>query len=321
MYYYNGAGVGAGDFNNDGRIDLFFAANQQANRLYLNKGQLQFEDITKAAAGVPTDAAWSTGVSVVDINNDGLLDIYVCRVGNYKVLKGKNQLLVCTGIDEKGIPHYQEQAAQYGLDFSGFSTQAAFLDYDGDGDLDLFLLNHSVNHDGNYAPRKNFENTFDSLAGQKFYRNDTKINAGGVTDGRFTDITRTVGINGSKIGYGLGVAVADINLDGWPDIYVGNDFHENDYLYINNQKGQFEEKGRKQLMHTSQFTMGVDIADANNDGLPEIVSMDMLPYESYMLRRSLSEDDYNIFQNKLAFGYTHQYARNNLQYNRGNWAI
>jgi hypothetical protein len=317
MYYYNGAGVGAGDFNNDGRIDLFFAANQQANRLYLNKGQLQFVDITKAAE-IPTDIAWSTGVSVVDINNDGLLDIYICRVGNYKVLKGKNQLLVCTKIDEKGIPHYQDQAAQYGLDFSGFSTQAAFLDYDGDGDLDLFLLNHSVNHDGNYAPRKNFENTFDSLAGQKFYRNDTKLNASGVTDGRFTDITRTVGINGSKIGYGLGVAVADINLDGWPDIYVGNDFHENDYLYINNQKGQFEEKGRKQLMHTSQFTMGVDIADANNDGLPEIVSMDMLPYESYMLRRSLSEDDYNIFQNKLAFGYTHQYARNNLQYNRGN---
>jgi hypothetical protein len=317
MYYYNGAGVGAGDFNNDGKIDLFFAANQQPNRLFLNKGEMQFEDITKAAE-IPSDIAWSTGVSVVDINNDGLLDIYVCRVGNYKVLKGKNQLLVCTFIDEKGIPHYQDQAAQYGLDFSGFSTQAAFLDYDGDGDLDLFLLNHSVNHDGNYAPRKNFENTFDSLAGQKFYRNDTQQNENGITTGKFTDITTTVGINGSKIGYGLGVAVSDINFDGWPDIYVGNDFHENDYLYINNKKGQFEEKGRTEIMHTSQFTMGVDIADANNDGFPEIVSMDMLPYESYMLRRSLSEDDYNIFQNKLAFGYTHQYARNNLQYNRGN---
>ena len=317
MYYYNGAGIGSGDFNKDGKIDLFFAANQQPNRLYLNKGQMQFEDITQAAE-IPADIAWSTGVSVVDINNDGLLDIYICRVGNYKVLKGKNQLLVCTKIDEKGIPHYQDQAAEFGLDFSGFSTQAAFLDYDGDGDLDLFLLNHSVNHDGNYAPRKNFENTFDSLAGQKFYRNDTQLNQDGVSVGRFTDITTTVGINGSKIGYGLGVAVSDINLDGWPDIYVGNDFHENDYLYINNQKGQFEEQGRTQMMHTSQFTMGVDIADANNDGLPEIVSMDMLPYESYMLRRSLSEDDYNIFQNKLAFGYNHQYARNNLQFNRGN---
>lgn len=317
MYYYNGAGVGAGDFNKDGKVDLFFAANQQSNRLFLNKGEMQFEDITKLA-GIPADSVWSTGVSVVDINNDGLLDIYICRVGNYKVLKGKNQLLVCTKIDEKGIPHYEDQATQYGLDFSGFSTQAAFLDYDGDGDLDLFLLNHSVNHDGNYAPRKNFENTFDSLAGQKFYRNDTELSKAGKITRRFTDITKTVGINGSKIGYGLGVAVSDINLDGWPDIYVGNDFHENDYLYINNQKGQFEEKGRTQLMHTSQFTMGVDIADANNDGLPEIVSMDMLPYESYMLRRSLSEDDYNIFQNKLAFGYTYQYARNNLQYNRGN---
>lgn len=316
MYYYNGAGVGAGDFNQDGKIDLFFAANQESNRLFLNKGNLQFEDISQAA-GIPNDAAWSTGVSVVDINADGLLDIYICRVGNYKVLKGKNQLLVCTGIDAKGIPHFENQAEKYGLDFSGFSTQAAFLDYDGDGDLDLFLLNHSVNHDGNYAPRKNFENTFDALAGQKFYRNDTKKVAQSI-EGKFTDITTTVGINGSKIGYGLGVAVSDINLDGWPDIYVGNDFHENDYLYINNQKGQFEETGSASLMHTSQFTMGVDVADANNDGWPDIVSMDMLPYESYMLRRSLSEDDYNIFQNKLAFGYTHQYARNQLQYNRGN---
>ena len=278
---------------------------------------MQFEDVTTAAK-IPNDGAWSTGVSAVDINNDGLLDIYVCRVGNYKVLKGKNQLLVCTGISKEGIPQFQDQAAAYGLDFSGFSTQAAFLDYDGDGDLDVFLLNHSVNHDGNYAPRKNFENTFDALAGQKFYRNDTQKNQAGGLTGKFTDITTTVGINGSKIGYGLGVAVSDINVDGWPDIYVGNDFHENDYLYINNQKGGFEEKGRESLMHTSQFSMGVDVADANNDGLPDIISMDMLPYESYMLRRSLSEDDYNIFQNKLAFGYTYQYARNNLQYNRSN---
>lgn len=200
MYYYNGAGIGAGDFNKDGKIDLFFAANQTGNKLYLNKGAMQFEDITTAAK-IPNDSAWSTGVSVVDINNDGLLDIYVCRVGNYKVLKGKNQLLVCTGISKEGIPQYQDQAAAYGLDFSGFSTQAAFLDYDGDGDLDVFLLNHSVNHDGNYAPRKNFENTFDALAGQKFYRNDTQKNQAGGLTGKFTDITTTVGINGSKIGY------------------------------------------------------------------------------------------------------------------------
>ena len=156
MYYYNGAGVWAGDFNNDGLVDLFFAANRSRNAVYLNKGNLQFEDITSKTGIVP-DGGWNTGVSVVDINNDGMLDIYVCQVGNYKILKGKNHLFVCTSIDQQGIPHYEDQAASYGLDFSGYSTHAAFLDYDKDGDLDMFLLNHSVNHDGNYAPRANFE--------------------------------------------------------------------------------------------------------------------------------------------------------------------
>ncbi len=317
MYFYNGAGVGAGDFNKDGLIDLFFAANQQNNTLYLNAGNMKFTDVTKQAH-IPADGAWSTGVSVVDINNDGLLDIYICRVGKYKTLKGKNQLLVCTGIGADKIPVYEDRAAEYGLDFSGFSTQAAFLDYDGDGDLDMFLLNHSVNHDGNYAPRDLFINTYDSLAGQRLYRNDQQKGADGKLKTGFTNITKEAGINGSKIGYGLGVTVADINLDGWPDIYVGNDFHENDYLYINQQNGTFAEKGPEQLMHTSQFSMGVDVADINNDAYPEIISMDMLPYDPYMLKRSMAEDDYNIYQQKLQYGYTHQYARNNLQYNRKN---
>ncbi len=317
MYFYNGAGVGAGDFNNDGLIDLFFAANQQNNALYLNTGNLQFKEVTKEAQ-IPADGAWSTGVSVVDINNDGLLDIYVCRVGQYKTLKGKNQLLVCTGIGSDKIPVYEDQATAYGLDFSGFSTQSAFLDYDDDGDLDMFLLNHSVNHDGNYAPRENFVNTYDSLAGQRLYRNDQRKGKDGKPEIRFTNVTKEAGINGSKIGYGLGVTVADINLDGWPDIYVGNDFHENDYLYINQQNGTFAEQGARQLMHTSQFSMGVDVADINNDAYPEIISMDMLPYDPYMLKRSMAEDDYNIFQQKIQYGYTHQYARNNLQYNRKN---
>jgi enediyne biosynthesis protein E4 len=316
MYYYNGAGVGAGDFNNDGLIDLFFAANQSANQLYVNKGKLQFKDVTKEA-GIPDDGAWSTGVSVVDINNDGLLDIYVCRVGNYKILKGKNQLLVCKGISKEGVPFYKDEAEIYGLDFSGFSTQAAFFDYDRDGDLDMFLLNHSVNHDGNYAPRGNFLNTYDSLAGQKFYRNDrfTTINS---VRNYFNDVTKETGINGSKIGYGLGVVVSDINMDGWPDFYVGNDFHENDYLYINQKNGTFKDEGTEQLMHTSQFSMGVDAADITNDGLPEIVSMDMLPYDPHMIRRSLAEDDYIFFKEKRKYGYHYQYARNNLQWNRGN---
>ena len=316
MYYYNGAGIGAGDFNNDGLIDLFFAANRSGNALYLNKGQLKFEDIT-AAAGIPNDSAWNTGVSVVDINNDGMLDIYVCQVGNYKILKGKNRLFVCKSIDKDGIPHYKEEAEAYGVDFSGYSTHAAFLDYDKDGDLDMFLLNHSVNHDGNYAPRANFEGQYDSLVGQRLYRND-QIVKDNQTVIRFTDVTRNSGIRGTKIGYGLGVSVSDINLDGWPDLYVGNDFHENDYLYINQKNGTFKDESTQQLMHTSQFSMGVDVADVNNDAYPEIISMDMLPYDPYMLRRSLSEDDYTIFQQKLMYGYHYQYARNNFQLNRRN---
>ena len=317
MYYYNGAGVGSGDFNNDGLIDLFFSANQGDNKLYINKEALKFNDVT-AVAHIPQDGGWSTGVSVVDINNDGLLDIYICKVGHYKKLNGRNELLICQGIDKNGIPSYKDEAREYGLDFSGFSTQAAFFDYDQDGDLDMFLLNHSVNHDGNYAPREKFINTFDSLAGQKFYRNDAGKDAAGKATVHFTDVTKQCGINGSKIGYGLGVAVADINLDGWPDFYVGNDFHENDYLYINQHNGTFTEENNKRLMHTSQFSMGVDVADVNNDAYPEIISMDMLPYDPYMIRRSLAEDDYSIFDQKISFGYNYQYARNNLQMNRRN---
>ena len=317
MYFYNGAGVGAADFNNDGKIDLFFSANQGDNKLFLNKGNLKFQDIT-AEANVPQDGGWSTGVSVVDINNDGLMDIYICKVGHYKSLHSHNQLLVCQGIDKNGIPHYKDEAKEYGLDFSGFSTQAVFFDYDGDGDLDMFLLNHSVNHDGNYAPRKFFLNTYDSLAGQKLFRNDSYVDASGNKKIHFTDVTKESGINGSKIGYGLGVTVADINLDGWPDLYVGNDFHENDYLYINQHNGTFTEENTRRLMHTSEFSMGVDVADINNDAYPEIISMDMLPYDPYILRRSLAEDDYDIFTQKISYGYSYQYSRNNLQLNRRN---
>ncbi|NDC76415.1 MAG: hypothetical protein EBZ67_00800 [Chitinophagia bacterium] len=316
MYFYNGSGLGAGDMDRDGRIDLFFASNQLGCHLYLNRGDMRFEDVS-ADAGIPSDSSWNTGVSVVDINNDGWLDIYLCAVGRFKTLQSKNRLLVCTGTDEKGIPHYEDRAAAYGLDFSGFSTHAAFLDHDGDGDLDMFLLNHSVNHDGNYKPRRIFEGTYDSLAGQRLYRNDTETLPDGSRRTRFRDITRVAGINGSRIGYGLGVAVTDVDMDGWPDIYVGNDFHEDDYLYINQHDGTFREEGRKRLRHTSQFSMGVDAADLNDDGFPEIVSMDMLPYDPELLRRSLSEDDYNIYLQKISYGYTHQYARNNLQYNRG----
>ncbi len=308
MYFYNGAGVGAGDFNNDGQTDLFFASNQGRCQLYLNEGKLHFRDVT-AAAGIPDDGGWSTGVSVVDINNDGLLDIYVCRVGKYETLKSKNLLLVCQKIGADGVPVYQEQAARWGLQFSGFSTQAAFFDMDLDGDLDCYLLNHSLRFNGTFAERSSYVNTYDSVAGDRLFRNDGN---------HYTDITRSSGINSSIIGYGLGISVSDINLDGYPDLYIGNDFHENDYLYINQHNGSFRDTLNDAIMHTSQFSMGVDVADADNDGWPEIISMDMLPYDPYILKRSLGEDAYDIFTFKIRHGYNYQYARNNLQWNRRN---
>ena len=308
MYFYNGAGVGAGDFNNDGLVDLFFSSNQSQNKIYLNEGNLRFKDVT-IAANIPDDGGWSTGVSVADVNNDGLLDIYVCRVGNYQSLKSKNQLLICQSVNKNGVPVFEDQAAAYGLDFSGFSTQAAFLDYDMDGDLDMYLMNHSLRFNSTFAPRSTYEGTADSLSGDYFYRNDGAV---------FTDVSAQTGINRSIIGYGLGIAVSDINLDGYPDLYIGNDFHENDYLYINNRKGSFTDELTNSMMHTSQFSMGVDIADINNDAYPEIVALDMLPSDPHILKRSLGEDEYNVFNIKLRNGYNHQYARNTLQFNRRN---
>ncbi|MBO9199453.1 MULTISPECIES: VCBS repeat-containing protein [Niastella] len=313
MYYYNGAGVGAGDFNNDGLVDLFFASNLEQNKLFLNTGKLHFKEVTKEA-GIPQDHGWSTGVSVVDINNDGLLDIYICRVGNYGPLKNHNQFLICSGIDKNGVPQYVDKAQEFGVDFSGFSTQAAFLDYDLDGDLDLYLLNHSVHAISNFRPRKEFIGTYETLSGDRLFRNDAA--GGGVT--KFTEVTRESGINSSAIGYGLGIAVSDINLDGYPDIYIGNDFHENDYLYINQRNGTFKEELGKCIMHSSQYSMGVDIADVNNDGYSEIISMDMLPADPYILKRSLGEDTWDLYNEKINIGYNYQYTRNNLQLNDRN---
>ncbi|MEO8763727.1 MAG: VCBS repeat-containing protein [Ginsengibacter sp.] len=309
MYFYNGAGIGAGDFNNDGLIDLFFSSNQGDNKIFLNQGKLKFKDVTSEAK-IPQDGGWSTGVSVVDINNDGLTDIYICKVGDYEPLHSKNQLLICQGIDKNGIPYYKDEAHEYGLDFSGFSTQAAFFDYDMDGDLDMFLLNHSVHQNGTFAPRNNFLGTYSPLSGDRMYRNDG--------NNKFTDVTKESTINSSAISYGLGLCVGDIDLDGWPDIYVGNDFHENDYLYINQHNGTFKEDLTNRLMHTSQFSMGVDIGDINNDAYPDIISMDMLPADPYILKRSLGEDEYNTFYMKIGYGYNYQYTRNNLQLNRRN---
>src|SRR5438477_370949 len=312
MYFYNGAGVGAGDFNNDGLIDLFFASNQGENKLYLNKGKMQFTDVTKQAH-IPQDGGWSTGVSVVDINNDGLLDIYICRVGNFETLKSKNQLLICQGIDKNGIPVYKDEAAKYGLDFSGFATQAVFFDYDHDGDLDCYLLNQSQQPHANIKDTAN-RRTFDPLAGDRFFRNDLNTAAK-----KFTEVSAQAGIYQSNLGYGLGIAVADFNNDGWDDIYIGNDFHENDYYYLNNGNGTFTESGAKHFNHYSRFSMGNDAADVNNDGQVDLFTADMLPPDEKTLKSYGSDENPDMYRVKLKMnGYQDQYSRNCLQRNNGN---
>jgi hypothetical protein len=305
LYFNNGAGVAAGDINNDGLADLYFTSNQNPNKLYLNKGNLSFEDITEKA-GVAGKGDWKTGVTMADVNGDGFLDIYVCQVGNYKVVHGKNQLFI-----NQGDLTFKEEANEYGLDFQGFSTQAAFFDYDLDGDLDMYLLNHSVHTSRSYgASTLRFDH--DSLAGDRLYRNDE-------VDGKrfFSDVTTQSGIYNSQIGYGLGVNISDINNDGYPDIYIDNDFHENDYLYINNGNGTFSERLTEFIKHTSRSSMGNDIGDINNDGLLDIMVLDMLPEEEKIRKQSGGEDDYELFMLKLEHGYGYQFVRNTLQLKLG----
>ena len=229
LYYYNGAGLASGDFNNDGLEDLYFIANQNSNKLYLNKGDLKFKDIT--TGDLVDDKGWSTGVSTVDINNDGLLDIYICKVGDYRGIKGENKLLINQGLDTNGTPSFENEAQKYNLDIVSFSTQTVFFDYDLDGDLDMFLLNHSVHPSGNYG-KGSLRTTIDSLSGDRLYKNDK---------GKFIDVSLESKIFQGKIGYGLGVTASDINNDGYPDLYITNDFFENDYLYINQKDGTFKE--------------------------------------------------------------------------------
>jgi hypothetical protein len=305
LYFNNGAGVAAGDINNDGLTDLYFTSNQNPNKLFINKGNLKFEDITEAA-GVSGTGDWKTGVTMADVNGDGFLDIYVCQVGKYKNLQGRNQLFI-----NQGNLTFKDEAHDYGLDFQGFSTQSAFFDYDMDGDLDMYLLNHSVHTSRSYGSvLRRFEH--DSLAGDRLYRNDEK-------NGRriFTDITRSAGIFSSQIGYGLGVNISDINNDGFPDIFISNDFHENDYLYINRGNGTFSEKLTDYFGHTSRSSMGNDVGDINNDGLLDVIVLDMLPDNEKIRKQSGGEDDYELSEIKLDFGYYYQFVRNTLQLNLG----
>ncbi|NER14642.1 hypothetical protein GWK08_14395 [Leptobacterium flavescens] len=310
LYYYNGAGVCAADFNNDGFSDLYFTSNQGQDELYLNKGDLKFEEISDVS-GIVNNSGWTTGVTNVDINNDGYLDIYICKIGDYQTLKGKNLLYVNQGVNEKGIPTFKEMASEYGLDIQSFSTQAAFLDYDLDGDLDMFLLNHSVHPNSNYGKgAKRME--ADSLSGDILFRND---------NGYFYDVSQEAGIFQGKIGYGLGVSVSDVNNDGYPDIYVSNDFFENNYLYINQKDGSFKEiisTEPSKMGHTAHFSMGSDIADINNDGYPDIIALDMLPEDLQTYKTSALEYPYQTYEYYLKNGYAPQYMQNTLHLNLGN---
>lgn len=316
LYYYNGGGVAAGDVNNDGLPDLFFTGNETSNRLYLNRGDFHFRDITESA-GVGTTSEWSTGVTMVDINNDGWLDIYVCQLGDYKGKKGRNRLYINQGENANGEVSFREEAKAYGLDFIGFATQAAFFDYDLDGDLDVYLLNHSVHSVGNYGKAASLRPQRDSLAGDKLMRNDM-IPPPGMPAGKFVDVTARAGIFSSRIGYGLGIGIGDVNSDGWPDLFISNDFHENDYLYFNNGDGTFTEGIEQSMSYTSHFSMGNAIADWNNDNLPDIISLDMKPESEEVVKNTVGSDSYNIFLLKRSFGYHSQFSRNMLQLNRGN---
>ncbi|MBU1823176.1 MAG: VCBS repeat-containing protein [Bacteroidetes bacterium] len=301
-YFYNGGGVAAGDFNNDGLVDLYFTGNMTADRLYLNKGGMQFEDVTEVA-GI-NHGGWKTGVSLVDINDDGWLDIYICRSTADDPELRRNLLYV----NQKN-GKFIEQAAHYGLDDDSYSTQAAFFDYDHDGDLDCFLLNHSVQE---YAGFSNliasYREKSDTRYGSKLLRND---------EGKFTDATATSGLVSNVLSFGLGLNVSDLNNDGWLDLYVTNDYNENDYLYLNQQNGTFKEVVRGAMGHTSFYSMGTDAADINNDGRMDIITLDMLPEPNDRIKLTAGDDNYDKYQMLLRSGFHDQTMRNMLQLNLG----
>ncbi|MCX2679895.1 VCBS repeat-containing protein [Galbibacter sp. EGI 63066] len=311
LYFYNGGGVAIGDINNDGLPDIFFSSNQEKNKLYLNKGNLQFEDITEQA-GVAGNSSWNTGAVMGDINGDGLLDIYVCAVVGINGFNGYNELYINNGDNT-----FTESAAKYGLDFDTYSSSAAFLDYDKDGDLDIYLLNHAVHTQESFG-NVDLRNKRTYETGDKLLRNDIYNSPlEGGPRGVFTDVSEEAGIFGGVNGYGLGVAVSDFNQDGWPDIYVGNDFHEDDYYYLNNGDGTFSESLKDYFGHTSRFSMGNDVADINHDGYPDLLSLDMLPEDEKVLKSSEGDDNPQMLKMRTqALGYHYQFTRNMLQVNQ-----
>jgi enediyne biosynthesis protein E4 len=312
--FYNGGGVATGDVNNDGLPDVFFSSNMGTNRLYLNKGELRFEDVTDRA-GVAGKGAWSTGVSMVDLNADGWLDIYVCNSGNPRTeerekqsFSRENELFI-----NQRDGTFREEAREWGLADRGLSTHAAFFDYDRDGDLDCYILNNSFRAIGSFDLRNNLRFTRDSLGGHKLLRNDATPEQ----PKRFTDVSQQAGILGSEIAFGLGVTVGDLNADGWDDIYVSNDFFERDYLYYNNQRGGFTEGLETSMRHISAASMGADMADINNDTRPDIFVTDMLPEPDHRIKTTTSFDSPDRFAYTTANGYYNQFTRNMLHLNNG----
>jgi hypothetical protein len=308
---YNGGGVGIGDFNKDGKPDIYFTGNEVSNKLYLNKGNFQFEDITMRA-GVDGNGKWCRGVAVVDINNDGFPDIYVCATIKSDPKERENLLYVNQGPDKEGIPHFREMAKEYGLADTGYSTQAAFFDYDNDGDLDVYIVANAIvegDNPNNYRPVK--KNCTSPSTG-KLYRNDWNDS---LKHPVFSDVTRQAGVGIE--GYGHAVSITDINRDGWKDIYVSNDYLSNDLLYINNRDGSFSEQLSTYFKHSSTNAMGNDVNDINNDGLMDVVTLDMDPEDNYRKKMMLGANNYQNYLNSDQFGYNYQYVRNTLQLNRG----
>src|SRR6478736_7454308 len=304
-YIYNGGGVAVADFNNDGLQDIFFTGNMVPNKLYLNKGEMEFDDVSDEAQ-VNVKGKWNTGVVVVDINNDGWQDIYVCATKHEDSLKRANMLFLNKGTGKGKVPVFEEVAEQYGIADKGHSLMAAFFDYDRDGDLDLYVLTnmHAVTVSSNYRPKINDGS---AVTNDRLYQNNG--------NGTFTNVTKKAGI--LYEGFGLGLAIGDLNLDGWPDIYVSNDFVTNDLLYINNQDGTFSNKIAQKIGHQSQSSMGNDVADYNNDGLPDIITMDMLPETNDRKKTSINNKSYLTYINNETFHYEPQYMRNMLQLNNG----
>ena len=310
-YFYNGGGVAVADLNGDNLDDIYFTGNMADNKLYLNKGNMQFEDITNIAGVENRKAPWRTGVTIADINGDGKPDIFVSYSGKVRGENRISQLFINTGNDSNGIPHFNEQAQQYGLADSSYNTQNYFFDFDRDGDLDMFSLNHNPNNLPvlDEASTEALLKKNSKTIGVRMFKNNNN---------HFDDITEKAGLSSSELTYGLGAGIADINGDGWQDIYITNDYNVPDYLYINNGNGTFTNKLQSMLGHTSKFSMGNNVVDINNDGLPDIYTLDMLPEDNHRQKLLFAGDNYEKFDITLRSGFYYQYMRNMLQLNNGN---